>query len=230
MKFGIRDEEFIRGKVPMTKAEIRAMVMVQADIQPGDKVADIGAGTGSISIEAALAASKGEVYSIERNPEGIRLIEENAEEFGLKNIHTIKGVAPAAMEGLPQAKLQQRLFDKFSIQNRDWRRCCLYETAAAIQKKVTAQQELELANIEKQTAKVQAEKDREVAQINAEKAVIEAEAKAETLRIAAEAEADANRKIAASLTNELIEKIKYEQWNGELPTVTGSTPIISLEP
>lgn len=65
---------------------------------------------------------------------------------------------------------------------------------------------------------------------NAEKAVIEAEAKAETLRIAAEAEADANRKIAASLTNELIEKIKYEQWNGELPTVTGSTPIISLEP
>ncbi len=54
--------------------------------------------------------------------------------------------------------------------------------------------------------------------------------KQETLRIAAEAEADANRKIAASLTNELIEKIKYEQWNGELPTVTGSTPIISLEP
>ena len=53
MKFGIRDEEFIRGKVPMTKAEIRAMVMVQADIRPEDKVADIGAGTGSISIEAA---------------------------------------------------------------------------------------------------------------------------------------------------------------------------------
>lgn len=104
------------------------------------------------------------------------------------------------------------------------------ETAAAIQKKVTAQQELELANIEKQTAKVQAEKDREVAQINAEKAVIEAEAKAEAMRIAAEAEADANRKIATSLTDELIEKIKYEQWNGELPTVTGSTSIVSIEP
>lgn len=52
----------------------------------------------------------------------------------------------------------------------------------------------------------------------------------ETEKKTAEAEADANRKIAASLTNELIEKIKYEQWNGELPTVTGSTPIISLEP
>lgn len=99
--FGIRDEEFIRGKVPMTKAEIRAMVMVKAGIRPTDRVADIGAGTGSISIEAALAASEGDVYSIERNPEGIRLIEENAEKFGLKNIHTIQGTAPEAMDGLP---------------------------------------------------------------------------------------------------------------------------------
>lgn len=102
------------------------------------------------------------------------------------------------------------------------------ETAAAIQKKVTAQQELELANIEAQTAKIQAEKDKEVAEINAEQAIIDANAKAEATRIAAEAEADANKKIAASLTPELIEKIKYEQWNGELPTVTGSTSIIDI--
>ena len=79
------------------------------------------------------------------------------------------------------------------------------ETAAAIQKKVTAQQELELANIEAQTAKVQA---------------IEATAAADVVRIAAEAEASANRQIAASLTPELIEKIKYEQWNGQTPKVT----------
>lgn len=82
--FGIRDEEFIRGKVPMTKAEIRAMVMVKAGIRPTDRVADIGAGTGSISIEAALAASEGDVYSIERNPEGIRLIEENARKIRIE--------------------------------------------------------------------------------------------------------------------------------------------------
>ena len=74
MQFGIKDEEFIRGKVPMTKAEIRAMVMVKAGIQPEDTVADIGAGTGSLSIEAALCATKGEVYSIERNLEGIEQI------------------------------------------------------------------------------------------------------------------------------------------------------------
>jgi len=103
------------------------------------------------------------------------------------------------------------------------------ETAAAIQKKVTAQQELELANIEAQTAKVQAEKDKEVASIAAETAVVKAEAEAEALRIAAEAEADANRVIAASLTPELIEKIKYEQWDGKMPTVSGSSAIIGID-
>lgn len=103
------------------------------------------------------------------------------------------------------------------------------ETAAAIQKKVTAQQELELATIEAQTAKVQAEKEKEVAQITAEKAIIEAQANADALQIAAEAEAEANRKIAASLTPELIEKIKYEQWNGELPTVSGAGAIVSID-
>lgn len=114
------------------------------------------------------------------------------------------------------------------------------ETAAAIQKKVTAQQELELANIEAQTAKIQAEKDKEVALINAEKnkemaeiqaeqAKIKAQGEADARKIEAEAEAEANRKIAESLTPELIEKLKYEQWNGILPQVQGSvTPIIDI--
>ena len=103
------------------------------------------------------------------------------------------------------------------------------ETAAAIQKKVTAQQELELANIEAETAKINAEKDKAVAQIAAEKAVIEANAEADVVRIAAEAEAEANRVIAASLTDTLIEKIKYEQWDGKLPTVSGSNAIVSID-
>lgn len=103
------------------------------------------------------------------------------------------------------------------------------ETAAAIQKKVNAQQELELANIEAQTAQVQANKDKEVAQIAAETAKIQAEAEAEVLRIAAEAEAEANQKIARSLTPELIQKLMYERWNGQLPTVTsGSNSLISF--
>lgn len=107
------------------------------------------------------------------------------------------------------------------------------ETAAAIQKKVTAQQELELANIEAETARIQAEKDKtvalieaeknkEAAEIQAEQAKIIAQGEADAKKIAAEAEAEANRKIAESLTPELIEKIKYEQWNGELPQVQGN--------
>ena len=103
------------------------------------------------------------------------------------------------------------------------------ETAAAIQKKVTAQQELELATIEAQTAKVQAKKDKEVAQIAAEKRIVEAEADARAVQIAAEAEAAANQKIAASLTPELIEKIKYEQWDGVLPsTYMGDGDVIPV--
>lgn len=104
------------------------------------------------------------------------------------------------------------------------------ETAAAIQKKVNAQQELELANIEAETARIQAEKDKEVAAIKAEQDIITAEAEAEVLLIDANAEAEANRKIAESLTSTLIEKIKYEQWDGKLPTVSGSDgTIVSID-
>lgn len=107
------------------------------------------------------------------------------------------------------------------------------ETRAQVQKKVNAQQELELANIERQTATVQANKDKEVAliaaeqekevaEINAEKQKIKAEGDAEATRIRAEAEADANKKIAESLTDKLIEKTKVEKWDGGLSTVSGS--------
>lgn len=103
------------------------------------------------------------------------------------------------------------------------------ETAAAIQKKVNAQQELELANIEAQTAQIQAEKDREVARIQAEKdkevasikaeqQIITAEAEARVVTTKAEAEAEANTKISESLTSELIKYLEANQWNGQLPT------------
>ena len=114
------------------------------------------------------------------------------------------------------------------------------ETQAAIQKKVNAQQELELANIEAQTAKVQAEKDKQVAliaaereketaEIQAEQKRIQAQATADAELIKANAEAEANRKISQSLTPELLEKIKYEKWNGNVPQVQGSaTPIVNM--
>lgn len=114
------------------------------------------------------------------------------------------------------------------------------DTRAAVQRKVTAQQELELAQIEQKTAKVQADKDKEVAliaaeqekevaTINAEKAKIKAEGEAEAVRIRAEAEAEANKKIADSLTEELIEKQRIDKWNGDVPMVSGDgSAIIDL--
>lgn len=96
------------------------------------------------------------------------------------------------------------------------------ETAAAIQKKVNAQQELELAKIEAETAQVQAEKDKEVALIDAQKKKEVAQLEADAELIKAQAEAQANRELAASLTPELLEQLKYEKWNGQLPTVQAS--------
>ena len=100
---GIPDAEFIRGKVPMTKQEIRILTIAKAGIKTGDMVLDVGAGTGSLSCEAAMqAGADGMVYAIERNPEGIGLIEANAEKFGLDNIQIIHAEAPDGMEELPR--------------------------------------------------------------------------------------------------------------------------------
>jgi precorrin-6Y C5,15-methyltransferase (decarboxylating) CbiT subunit len=98
---GIPDEEFIRGKVPMTKQEIRVLTMVKAQISSDDVVWDIGAGTGSLSIEAARLAEKGHVYALERNHEGIELIKKNAEKFGVTNLTTIEAEAPDGMDAMP---------------------------------------------------------------------------------------------------------------------------------
>lgn len=98
---GIPDEAFVRGKVPMTKQEVRAVSMAKLQVAPGDVVYDIGAGTGSVSIEAALASPMCRVYSIEVNPDGCALIDENRRRFGAYNVSVVEGTAPGAIEGLP---------------------------------------------------------------------------------------------------------------------------------
>ncbi|MBO4853293.1 MAG: precorrin-6Y C5,15-methyltransferase (decarboxylating) subunit CbiT [Schwartzia sp.] len=98
---GIEDEAFIRGKVPMTKQEIRVLTMVKARISPTDVVWDVGAGTGSMSVEAARLAPQGHVYAIERNAEGVSLIEKNKEKFGVGNLTVVEGDAPDALKDLP---------------------------------------------------------------------------------------------------------------------------------
>lgn len=97
----IRDEGFIRGKVPMTKEDIRCLSIAKLDIQPGDTVYDIGAGTGSVAVECARKAFEGTVYAIEHNPQAVELIHQNRVKHGAYNLNVIPGSAPEASEKLP---------------------------------------------------------------------------------------------------------------------------------
>lgn len=98
---GIPDELFIRGDVPMTKQEVRAVALAKLRLTATDTVWDVGAGTGSVSIEAALVARAGSVWAVERNAASVRLIRENADAFGCGNVHAVPGVAPDALAKLP---------------------------------------------------------------------------------------------------------------------------------
>lgn len=100
---GIPDEVFTRGKVPMTKEEVRSVTLSKLQLCRNDVIYDIGAGTGSVSIEMALQASEGCVYAIESNEDAVALIEENKKNMGADNLHVIPGMAPEAMNDLPPA-------------------------------------------------------------------------------------------------------------------------------
>lgn len=97
----VDDEEFSRGKAPMTKSEIRSLSVAKLQLPKDAVVYDVGAGTGSVTIELALAAVDGCIYAIERNQEACDLIEENKRKFGTPNIQVVHGLAPEAMEELP---------------------------------------------------------------------------------------------------------------------------------
>ncbi len=99
---GIPDDSFIRGKIPMTKQEIRILTIAKLCLPEDGVIADIGAGTGSISIEAALQMPKGHVFSIERKQEGIDLIKANSAKFEVNNITVIEAEAPDGMAELPE--------------------------------------------------------------------------------------------------------------------------------
>lgn len=98
---GIEDDEFLRGKVPMTKQEVRILALAKAHISPDSIVYDIGAGTGSFSIEAARLAPRGRVFALEKNKEAVALIRANAEKFKLSNIEILLREAPDGMADLP---------------------------------------------------------------------------------------------------------------------------------
>ena len=98
---GVDDELYIRGKVPITKRDVRAVVLSHMKIDPESIIWDVGAGTGGISVELALAACRGKVYAVETNEEGIELIKKNREKFCRFNIVPVPGMAPEALKDLP---------------------------------------------------------------------------------------------------------------------------------
>ncbi len=98
---GISDDAFIRGKVPMTKEEVRSVSVSRLRLTKESVVYDVGAGTGSVSVEMARAAVNGRVYAIEKKPEAVELIYQNKKKFRADNLEVVQGLAPDALEELP---------------------------------------------------------------------------------------------------------------------------------
>ena len=98
---GICDEEFLRGKAPMTKEEVRTVSLSKLRLGEDSVCYDVGAGTGSVSIEMALRAWNGEVYAIEKKEDALALLKENKQKFAADNLTIVPGTAPEAMTELP---------------------------------------------------------------------------------------------------------------------------------
>ncbi|MCR4436324.1 MAG: precorrin-6y C5,15-methyltransferase (decarboxylating) subunit CbiE [Clostridiales bacterium] len=104
---GIPDDLFIRGDVPMTKEEVRSVSLSKLRLKEDSTVVDIGAGTGSVSIECGLRCRCGKVYAVEKNSAAVELVKKNRDKFGTGNVEVIEGEAPDALEALP---LPDRVF------------------------------------------------------------------------------------------------------------------------
>ena len=94
------DEAFLRGKVPMTKEEVRAVSIARLRLTENAVVWDVGAGTGSVSVEAARCGNRIRVYAVEKNPEALELIRENRRRFRTDGIRIISGEAPEVLKAL----------------------------------------------------------------------------------------------------------------------------------
>lgn len=101
-KWGLAEEEFIRVEnVPMTKSEVRAVVLSKLKITPEAKIYDIGAGSGSVTVEMALQATRGVVYALEKKPEAVELLKRNKKAFFAENVEIRSGDALESLGELP---------------------------------------------------------------------------------------------------------------------------------
>lgn len=98
---GLPDGAFLRGDVPMTKEEVRALALSKLRLEAHHVVWDVGAGTGSVSVECALSCPAGRVYAVEKKEEALALLAENRARFHAANLEVVAGTAPEALEALP---------------------------------------------------------------------------------------------------------------------------------
>ncbi len=98
----LEDEDLIRGEVPFTKREVRTLSLSRLMLKPDSILFDIGAGTGSISMEASRKLIDGEIYAIEKRSEAVELIQKNKRKFAADNVRVINDEAPEALRSLPK--------------------------------------------------------------------------------------------------------------------------------
>ena len=98
---GIDDEEFQTSKKLITKQEVRAVTLSKLQLQDDLVMWDIGAGSGSVSIEASNLLPNGRIFALERNPQCVAFINENLQKFCTRNVKLIEAYAPDGLEDLP---------------------------------------------------------------------------------------------------------------------------------
>lgn len=104
---GLADDLFQRGHAPMTKQEVRCIALSKLQPQPDDTIYDVGAGTGSCSIELALQVPWGHVYAMEINQEALQVLQQNKEQFAVSQLTIVPGDAAETIQDLP---VPQRVF------------------------------------------------------------------------------------------------------------------------
>ena len=149
-KFGLKDSLFIRGEVPMTKSEVRAITISKLQLQPNDVVVDIGAGSGSITVECALTCELGTVYAIEKKVKAINILRQNIKKFKLKNCTLIEGEAPS---NLPQVDINKAFIggsggQLVSIFN--WLKNNLYSQGIVVANCISLENTINIINLFKQ--------------------------------------------------------------------------------
>ena len=154
----ISDDDFIRGSVPMTKEEVRAVTVSKLKLFPDSTVWDIGAGTGSVSVECARMCPYGKIFSVEKNEEGISLLKQNFKKFNVYNAVIASGDAIAKIADLPSpdrifiggydADLKEFLKEVIDMSSKNFRVVINAVTIEKVYKAVTALQALDFSNTE----------------------------------------------------------------------------------